>query len=149
MGDIFDDALKTVDELRKSINPSIQKAFDDNKDVINDIQANVQMFDRGEKSDGGKIVPKYSLITKIKKTKKGQPTDRVTLRDTGKFHRTLEVIARDDEVEITTSVDYAKYLFKKYGDDILGIQEEMLEEFVEQYILTEIKKTFDDKIAES
>ena len=48
----------------------------------------------------------------------------------GKFYESLEVKVFDTFVEITTSLPYARYLLEKYGDDILGIQEEFLEEFL-------------------
>ena len=146
---VFDNAKKRINDLKKAINPSIKEAFDRNEIVIKDFQVNKQMFDKGEDSKGKKISPMYTLRTKAIKRIKRQPINRVTLRDTGDFHRSIIVNAKPDEVEITTTIPYAKYLFQKYGDDILGIQEELLQEFAQKYILPTIKESFDDIIAES
>ena len=149
MADIFDKARKKVQELRASINPSIKKAFEDNDLEVKSIQVDKQLFGKGEKADGSMIRPAYSPITVSIKRKKGQPINRVTLKDSGDFYQSIKVIAKDDELEITTSISYAKYLFKKYGDNVLGIQEELMRDFLEKHILGQIKKDLDGIIAKS
>lgn len=149
MSNPFDKLRRVVREMKSSINPIIKETFEQNELIIKDFQVNKQLFEKGEDSKGSIIRPAYSPITiKIKKSK-GQPIDRVTLKDKGKLYKSIKVVPKDDHVEITTSIEYAKYLFKKYGDDILGIQEELLRDFTEQYIIPNIKKSFDDKIAKS
>lgn len=144
---VFERAKNKVKELKSSVNPTIQSVFEEYKELVKEVNVDRQLFDKGQDSKGSIIRPAYKPITIKLKKKKGQPADRVTLRDTGKFHRTLKVIPKDDEVEIIAGVEYGKYLIKKYGDDILGLQEEFLREFITRYILPELKKTFDDKIA--
>lgn len=144
--DIFDKALSKAIQLKIEVNISIKQAFEDNSLVIKDIQVNKQLFDKGEDSHGSVIRPSYKPITISIKKAKGQPFNRVTLKDTGDFHRSIEVIPKDDELEISTSIEYAKWLFKKYGDDVLGIQEEIMKEFIQKYTLVTMKKKFNDII---
>ena len=142
----FDNAKAAIRDFKAQINPTIQRTFEENKLVIHDFQVNKQLFEKGQDSKGSIIRPAYSPITIKLKRKKGQPTDRVTWKDTGHLHKSIKVIPKGDEVEITTDVSYAKYLFKKYGDDVLGIQEELLKEFVQGYILPNLKLLSDDKL---
>ena len=144
--DPIDILRKAVRDLKKSINPTIKTTFDKYKSIIVHYNADIQMYEKGQTSKGSLIRPPYRPSTIRIKKRKGQPTDRVTLRDTGRFHKTLKVDAYNDYVEISSDIEYAKYLFKKYGDDVLGIQKELLKEFVKKYILNELKKVFYDKL---
>ncbi len=145
--DVFKEALGKVNQMRLAVNASIQKAFDDNNLIVKDIQVNKQLFDKGENAKGSIIRPAYTPITISLKKAKGQPTDRVTLKDTGVFYFSIDIIANDTELVIESSLSYSKYLIDKYGDDILGIQEDFLKEFLEKYTLLELKKQFDDIIS--
>lgn len=147
MTDPFDIARARINEIKNSINPWIEKAFKDYGYVIKEYQTIEQLYKKGQDSKGSLIRPAYTPYTiKIKKSK-GQPTDRVTWKDTGRLYDSIKVIASKESVEITTSVEYAAKLFKKYGDNVLGIQEELLRKFMNDYLLPELKKDTDDKIA--
>ena len=143
--DVFEQAKRTVSELKQSLNQIVKETFEKNGYVIKEIQTQKQLY-QGEDSKGSFIRPAYKPMTIRIKMKKGQPTDRVTLKDTGKFYNNIKVIANETFVEVTTSIEYSKELFKKYGNNILGIQEELLRDFAEQYILPNIKHSFNDKL---
>jgi hypothetical protein len=61
----------------------------------------------------------------IKKAK-GQPTDRVTLRDTGDFESSFYLDVEDTYFEITAADFKTEKLMHKYGKDISGLNEENL-----------------------
>jgi len=150
----FDKARNKIKELEALINPTMQKVFDKYDYVIHDYQTDEQLFKKGERSDGSIIRnirtgEGYTPYTIKLKKQKGQPTNRVTWKDTGRLHKEIKVIANDEFVVIKTSVPYADKLFKKYGDDVLGIQKEFLEKFLDLYILPTLKEEFDDTIAKS
>jgi hypothetical protein len=149
MSNPFEKAKGAVREMKAAIYPTVKETFEKYGYVVKDYQVNKQLFEKGQDSKGSIIRPAYSPLTVSIKRKKRQPHDRVTLKDSGRLHESIRIIPKGDEVEIVTSVPYAKYLFKKYGDDILGIQEELLREFLEIYILPNLKKAFNDKLAES
>ena len=105
-----------------------------------------QLFQKGEDSKGVKLSDiggNYSPLTvKIKKVK-GQPTNRVTLLDTGAFYGTFKVKALpsgDFEITANPRKDNDN-LFDDWGEDIVGLQEENLKkilEMIEQIILDNI-----------
>jgi hypothetical protein len=77
----------------------------------------------GKKKTGGEIKPFYKPSTIAIKKKKGQPTDRVTLRDTGFFHSSLFLVVKkgDDTFKVVSSDTKAPRLLDKYGDSIFGL----------------------------
>lgn len=149
MADVFDEARKKVIELKESINPVIRQTFEEYGYVIQDYQTQKQLYEKGEDSKGSLIRPAYTPFTVRIKKQKGQPTDRVTWKDTGALYRSIRVEAKDDHVEITANTPYSDDLLEKYGNDVLGIQEELLREFAEKYLLVNLKENFDGKLTES
>jgi hypothetical protein len=144
---ILDDLKRTVEELQTAVNGSIQESIDQNKQVIKELQTQEQMY-QGITSKGIDIKPAYANSTKRIKRKKLQPTDRVTLFDTGDFYNSLEVIAGKNDLMIRTIISYSVFLVNKYAD-ILGLDEENWTVFLEKYTVPLIKKNFDDIIAKS
>ena len=134
-------------QIRDSIPAWIKAAVENNKEVIIDLQTQVQMY-QGNTSEDSEILPPYAESTKKRKLANQQPIDRVTLKDTGKFYESIEVDVRNDEFEIKSPIQYSIYLVRKYGA-IFGLTPKNLEKFVLDYIVPEIKKNIDELIAES
>ncbi len=129
-------------ELKNSINKSIQNSISTNKAVLIEQQTGGQ-FDKGQDSQGIQFVPKYAFSTKVAKRRKGQPTDRVTLKDTGKLYNNIEIQAQTTQAIITANVEYFKYLITHYDKNtILGIQTEAMKDFLNKFTLPEIEKNF-------
>lgn len=144
---ILNDLKSTVEVLQKAVNGSIQESIDQNKQIIKELQTQEQMY-QGITSKGIDIKPAYADSTIKIKRKKLQPTDRVTLFDTGAFYNSLEIIAGQNDAVIRTVISYSVYLVDKYAD-ILGLDEENWTKFLENYTIPTIKKNFDDIIAKS
>ena len=144
---ILNDLKSTVEMLEKTINSSIQESITQNNQVILELQTQEQMY-QGIDSKGIDIKPAYANSTIKIKRKKGQPTDRVTLFDTGAFYNSLEIIAGQNDAVIRTIISYSVFLVDKYAD-ILGLDEENWTKFLENYTIPTIKKNFDDIIAKS
>jgi len=131
---------KKLMELKKAINPTIEQTVNRTKPLIIDEQTNGQMF-KGEDANGKQFVPSYALSTKVVKKKKGQPTNRVTLKDTGDLYDSIKVEAKTTEFIISANVEYFKYLVTKYDQNIiLGLQEDFLEQYTKQAILPNLKR---------
>ncbi len=129
-------------ELKNSINKSIQNSISTNKAVLIEQQTGGQ-FDKGQDSQGIQFIPKYAFSTKVAKRRKGQPTDRVTLKDTGKLYNNIEIQAQTTQAIITANVEYFKYLVTHYDKNtILGIQTEAMKDFLKEFTLPEIEKNF-------
>ena len=79
-----------------------------------------QMFS-GIRADDTDIEPTYKPFTVAIKKEKGQPTDRVTLKDTGEFHRSIFVKFTKDTIIIDSNNDLRDKLVEKYGATIFGL----------------------------
>lgn len=80
----------------------------------------VQLFQGLEATDL-KIIPSYTKRTKRIKESKGQPTDRVTLKDTGEFYRGIRVDVVGELIRITSVDSKTSGLETKYGQEIFGL----------------------------
>ena len=91
----------------------------ENKELL--IEANVSQMERGEYNDGKKIAPSYAKSTIARKIAKGQPIDRVTLKDSGDFHESMDMAKAPGGWDFGSYVTYQPFLVKKYTDKIYGI----------------------------
>lgn len=84
---------------------------------------------RGKDVAGDDIEPPYTRRTRILKRRKAQPFDRVTLRDTGRFHRSMNFkVSKKSVLFFSKDKVYRKYLEKKYRKDnaLLGINKDQI-----------------------
>ena len=133
---------KKIKALEKAINPTIKKTIDSNKPLIIDQQTDEQLYE-GKDSNNKDIKPSYALSTKIVKRKKQQPTDRVTLKDTGDLYKSIKVDAKTNELIISANVAYFKYLVTHYkSNKLLGLNDEFLEKFTKHKVLPNLEKTW-------
>ena len=99
------------------------------KEFITNLNTEVQLFQEGENSFGVKLTDiggEYSLITKKIKKRKNQPSNRVTLYDTGDFYESFDVDV-DGKGDYTINADPMKdgfNLFSRWGEDVTGLNEE-------------------------
>jgi len=107
-----------------------------------------QLFNFGEDSLGKKlsgntiaIGGEYTPFTKQKKQEKGQPTDRITLKDTGAFYMSFKIIPFKGGFEIDAD-GFKKGLdggagntdlFEEFGEDVLGLNNVNLQTIIEFY----------------
>ena len=137
-----------LNKLEASINPTIKQTFDRNKSLIIDQQTYEQWY-KGEDQKGSNLVPSYALSTKVVKKRKGQPFNRVTLNDTGDLYKSVKVDAQTNSMIISANVEYYKYLVAHYPkNQILGLQDVFLRQFVTTKVLPNLKKKFKDIISQ-
>ena len=94
----------------------------------------------------------YSLKTILIKEKKQQPTDRVTLLDTGDFYASLYLVQKEKSLEIDSKdVDQTKVnrLLDVYGENIFGVTEqnkvilrELATPILAQYLKNQLNQYF-------
>lgn len=94
------------------------------------IKFNTDQLDSGQASDGSEVQPSYRPSTIERKKRKGQPYDRVTLKDEGDFHASFFVRFGSDEFEIEATDQKRVYLERKYGTDIYGLSPENLGQLI-------------------
>lgn len=114
----------------------------ENEAYIIDMNAENQLYEQGINNLGVNIsdyMP-YSPYTIAIKEEKGQPTDRVTLRDEGDFESSFFVEAGNTQFEIKAADFKTEDLIKKYGRQILGLTDENIAKLIWEYIYPDICK---------
>lgn len=107
-----------------------EESINDTKKEYTDRQRE-QLFS-GVNEDSEKILPEYTVRTVAIKKKKGQPTDRVTLKDTGSFYREIFIDPRKDEFIVDSADEKSAALQEKYGEEIFGLTEQNQEGYVSE-----------------
>lgn len=121
-------ALETwQDEAPKRVLAQVQ---DREPDVV-ELNYEEQLFRRGIRADGKQITPAYTPFTTKLKGYKGQPTDRVTLRDTGDFHASFLLEFEANEFRIFAADWKEGKLKAKYGEEILGLTDKNIQRVIE------------------
>ena len=135
---------KAIVEIEQSVYPTLKDVLNAYSSALKEIQNQDQLYNKGQNSKTISIVPSYAKSTIDYKLKKGQPIDRVTLKDSGKFYDSVVFYANSTSLIIEASAEYTKFLTSKYGIDIFGVQEMEFEKFYDKYI----KKELDNKITD-
>ncbi len=112
-------------------------------DEISQLVSDVQMYEQGVRGlDGEDITPPYTFVTVKIKTAKGQPTDRVTLRDTGDFHKSFHVRVEGDAFEVDATDPKTEKLKDKYGEGIMALTDEHLDDVVSRLLRPAVQNQF-------
>lgn len=114
----------------------------DKEDVIVSAIADDQLFRRGITGKEQKIMDyaPYSPRTIQLKKRKGQPTTRVTLRDTGAFHKSMFVVFDSDGFYVTSSDKKTEKLIQKYGEAIFRLTDKNLTRILRSHVRKEFAK---------
>ena len=118
------------------------------EDVIIQMVVRDQLYDQVIEGRGISIMSyqPYTTRTMQIKQRKGQPYDRVTLRDTGEFYSSLHVEFDDDGFYVTSTDDKAKYLLARYGKTIFRLTNQNFTELLRNYIRPELQQKLKEKI---
>ena len=146
MANMFHKVISLFNEIEKELIPTVVNSIKHYDFVLLDYNTNKQMNIKGETKKGEQIGNYTSQGYKRMRIKRGLQVEHVDLHFTGKFQATLEIVTNEKYFSIKANVDYADDIVKKYGADVLGIQQKYLEEFVKNYIIPDIKKMIHEKI---
>ena len=141
--------MKKITDLRKRVadfnealtsGRLIQNIIWENEAYIVDLNAEEQLFEQGINRLGVEIsdYAPYSPVTIEIKEAKGQPTNRVTLRDEGDFESSFFLEVGTKQFEIKASDWKTEELIKKYGRQILGLTDENIAILIWQYIYPDL-----------
>jgi hypothetical protein len=119
-----------------------------NEEVIVKMIADEQLYEQGIEGRGIKIASykPYAPRTIRDKIRKGQPYDRVTLRDTGEFHASLKVVFDNEGFYITSDDEKSQYLLDKYGKTIFRLSDENLKILINDYIRPSLKSKLKERL---
>ena len=118
----FIDKASAID-MSEVINAAIRF----NEDEIIALNTEDQLYKRGIDSWPRQIKPGYAIRTIRDKQDKRQPTDRVTLRDTGEFHGNFKITYNKDSIQFGAlptyrdGIDLTEHLRERYGELIFGL----------------------------
>lgn len=112
-----------------------------NEDFIVRMIAQEQLYKKGVDGVGVKLrdIHPYAPSTIKKKKRKGQVTNRVTLRDTGKMYESLHIEFDSEGFYVTSTVEYEKYLKKKYGKTIFRLSNANLTRLLDGYVKPQLR----------
>ena len=88
---ILNSLAGTVNKLKDAINPTIRESFEQNKNIVLDYQREQLFSGTTAKSNSIRPFP-YAKSTINYKRKKGQPTDRITLKDSGNYYLSFDLL---------------------------------------------------------
>lgn len=138
--------LKNAESLNNSLgnNTLIVDILEDGetKAFILDANAEEQLYEQGINTLGIDIMDyaPYRPLTIAIKEEKGQPTNRVTLRDEGDFESSFFINVGNDSFEIKAGDSKTEELIKKYGRHILGLTDENISKLIWKYIFPDLLK---------
>lgn len=135
------DKIAALKKFNRNASRFVLNELRNQEALIVDMNAEEQLFEHGMTNEGVKIdsyAPYASYTVEVKKAK-GQPTDRVTLRDTGAFESSFKLIKKGHGFEIIATDEKADELAFQYGSDIFGLTDENMNEIKEQFIRPRIE----------
>lgn len=135
----INDLLRQLNRIEHDIVKTVQQVIKDNEHIILDMNTEEQLYEKGIDSKGASL-GEYSPVTIAIKRRKGQPTARVTLRDSQDFHRSFYIEYRADGFEIKASNSKTDELMDIYGDEIIGLTDENMKDLKDNYIKPELIK---------
>lgn len=135
------DLTSTIGAIERSLADGTiaKKPLEENSSKIVEMNR-TQLYDFGINRLGIEIATyaPYAPYTIKVKREKGQPFDRVTLKDTGAFYRSFEVIFDPTGFYITASDAKTQDLMEKYGSEIFGLTSENLDLLIQGDVKTSI-----------
>lgn len=138
---ILENLVSRVRKYKQDIPSIVGRAVKENEAIVIDYVVEDQLFEKGIRGNGESL-GKYAPLTIAIKREKGQPTNRVTLRDTGDYHdsHSLQVTPEGGFAIRVTDFKYGE-LVERYGN-IDALTDENLQDLLKSYILPELIEEF-------
>jgi hypothetical protein len=141
--------ITTVINKLKAVRASIPQIVLDLVRENEQFVINLQQGQLGEGFDskGQQIKPSYAQSTIARKKKKGQPFNRVTLKDKGDYYKSFDIIYNESGgTFVLKATNFVRqYLVKRYGEDIEGLTPESIE-LVSKEIQDRLLEVIQEKI---
>lgn len=132
----FAKKIAALKRFEKKVPLFIMQEIKANEAILIDMNIESQLYEKGINNEGVSIAsyqPYQPATIEIKK-QKGQPTNRVTLRDEGDFQRGWYTKPVTGGVEFDSHDWKNGNLADKYGEEIYGLTEENETDFRESYV---------------
>lgn len=128
--------------FKEQIPSMLEEVVRSKEDVIISYIKDDQLYRRGVNGEDIKIwsYAPYAPSTIARKKKKGQPTTRVTLKDTGAFYEGMHLVFEPDGFYVTSSNKVTSFLKKRYGEAIFRLTDKNLTKLLQSHIRKEFVK---------
>lgn len=126
-------AVSGLQNIRQEAERAAVRIVTENLDVITQL-IDAQM-EAGIKGTGEPITPFYTPFTVLIKQQKGQPFDRVTLRDTGSFRNLLATVIQERVIQTLSTDPKTQDLAEKYGLEIFDMTTQNTQGFIDTILL--------------
>lgn len=143
---IFQRQIEFIQDVEKALFTVMEMTVNKYDLFLKDMITGSQLWDHGIDGDGQKL-PGYARTTIRLKIRKGLPYDRTTLFDEGDFHASIQVTGTPYYIAVTSEVDHAKWLTRRYGDQIMSITIENFSRFFYEYYLPNLKQDVNNKFS--
>ena len=131
---------KDLERYQRTLNVQVAVIAEKNESFLTDLNTEKQLFDKGIRSDGSNVEPPYTQVTKSIKRRKGQPVDRVTLKDKGSFYDRFKIDANQKRILFTSTDEKTDSLVNKYGRNIFGLTNENTAVFARKIVLPQLQR---------
>lgn len=138
---LFDATIERLRSIQDDFPALILRLVRLNEAFVVSLNVDRQLYEQGVDGNGDFVAPPYRPSTIRRKIRKGQPTNRVTLKDKGDFHGSFYLIFREGEFEISAKDPKRERLVRKYGKPIFGLTEESLDLLRERLKVELIQET--------
>lgn len=132
---VFERMIEAVKRMESGMKTAVRGSLQQSLAEASIIDWNVEQMLSGQDSEDKPIDPPYRPLTIEIKKIKGQPYDKVTLRDEGDFHHGTIIEWGDNSFFITSTDPKTTKLTKKYGWQIFGLNDEHYTDLQEQFTL--------------
>lgn len=143
---VIQDKIKAMEEVQNNLPDLVLDQIKNYETEILGLNTDDQLFQKGVDSQEKRIEPGYTPFTVSIKRQKGQPINRVTLKDTGDFHKSFAVEYFPDSFAIVADDPKTKKIEKKYGKDVTGLTDENIQEVIE-IVRGDLIEDFNKRIA--
>lgn len=144
----FDKKIKEFRFIEKNLSKFIGKSALRHKNILEDAITEDQLFEKGEDGQGNPL-GEYSNVTKFFKDNlagglgRSTRSDHITLKDTGVFYESVEVKLTSKGIEIIADTQKDDNdLVEQFGEAILFINDENLDDFIRPILLDDLRKEF-------
>jgi len=114
----LDKKIKELEKLKQEVPKQAERIVLKSKERILDLIREDQLFNKGIDGNGKKLIA-YKPFTVAVKRLEGQPTDRTTLFNKGKFYDGFDLLYTDqNSIGVFSRDSKTPDLIEKYGKDI-------------------------------
>jgi len=138
----LNDYINSLNDLSNNIDKIIKDVVIKDKGILLS-NIKLRLFNKGLDANL-KSLGTYSKRTVLKKKKKNQRTSHVTLRDTGDWYNSMFIDFKNNEIIVDSSDFKTGILTDIYGDAILGLTEQELNNFIDANIEKALNKRLNE-----